>query len=163
MEPAWYRRLADRIIPGNVPSQTRQSMKTSVILAAILLAFPAMSSAGHRPRVFISSHCQPGPYFGRAPYYPYYPAYGYYAPGPVLSFSYVSRPRVYNAPRYYTRSVSSLEADVQRALRRLGYYDGPVDGDIGPRSREAIRDYQDDHGLAITGRVDGSLLRSLGV
>ena len=56
---------------------------------------------------------------------------------------------------------SSLEVNVQRALSRKGYYTGPIDGDIGPGTRSAIRTYQDDQGLRVTGRIDSALLRTL--
>ena len=52
---------------------------------------------------------------------------------------------------------------VQRALAGRGYYGGPIDGDIGPGSRAAIRAYQADHGMEVTGEIDGPLLRSLGI
>ena len=97
----------------------------------------------------------------------------YYAPRPFLNFSYVNTPfvstryvtssPVYRGTRYYEPVESSIEADVQRALRRFGYYRGSIDGDIGPRSRAAIREFQADTGLRVTGRIDGSLLRSLGI
>lgn len=63
--------------------------------------------------------------------------------------------------RYY--NTRSLEADVQSALRRQGYYYGPVDGDIGPGTRSAIRNYQIDRRLPVTGRIDTYLIRSLGL
>lgn len=66
------------------------------------------------------------------------------------------------APRPYAQP-RSLEADVQAALRRNGYYRGPVDGEIGASTRSAIRDYQYDQGLSATGRIDRSLLNSLGL
>ena len=55
----------------------------------------------------------------------------------------------------------SLAADVQRALKSRGYYYGSVDGLIGSGSRAAIRAYQRDHRMSITGRIDRALLRSL--
>jgi hypothetical protein len=62
-------------------------------------------------------------------------------------------------PAYYP---GSLGTDVQVALRRRGYYHGPIDGDIGPGSRAAISAYQYDHGLPVTGGIDGPLRHSLG-
>jgi peptidoglycan hydrolase-like protein with peptidoglycan-binding domain len=59
--------------------------------------------------------------------------------------------------------VDSLPVAVQRRLAHLGYYHGPIDGAIGPGSRRAIRRYQADHGLPVTGDIDRPLRRSLGV
>jgi hypothetical protein len=97
-----------------------------------------------------------GYYYG-PPGVPYY----YEAPGVVY---YSSRAAV--PSRYVVREVvrsDSLDASVQRALARRGYYHGPIDGDIGPGSRSAIARYQRDRGLAVTGTINSSLLRSLGI
>lgn len=109
-----------------------------------------------------------GGYYGRSHYgysRPYY-GYGY---GPSIGVSYYSRPsysyettRVYRGSSAYDPS-DDLAVDVQRALKRRGYYTGSVDGDIGPGSRSAIRAYQADRGLPVTGRIDSSLLRALGI
>jgi len=70
-------------------------------------------------------------------------------------------------PAYYPAAPSavgsSLVADVQSSLANAGYNPGPVDGDAGPQTREAIAGYQQDHGMAPTGRIDGPLLDSLGL
>ena len=135
-------------------------MKVHAILDALVLAAPAASFADHRSFFVSSDRCAPRHYGG---YSPYYRPYGWYAPRPFVSLSYVSERPIYRASRYYEGDDSSFESDVQRALKRRGYYSGAVDGDIGPGSRAAIREYQADHGLRVTGRVDGSLLRSLGI
>ncbi len=44
---------------------------------------------------------------------------------------------------------------VQTALARLGYYDGQVDGIFGPDTRAAIRRYQHELGVSMTGRLTG--------
>ena len=104
-------------------------------------------------------------YYGRSYYgYPYYGyGYGYY---PRTSFFFnFSRPAYYgyDDSRVYRGAVvgDSLAVDVQRALRSRGYYRGYIDGDVGPGTRAAIRAYQRDRGLSVTGRIDSSLLRSL--
>lgn len=58
---------------------------------------------------------------------------------------------------------TSLVSDVQAALANSGYDPGPVDGLLGSGTRNAISAYQADHGLNVTGRIDGALLRSLGL
>ena len=40
--------------------------------------------------------------------------------------------------------------DVQRLLNQLGYNAGPVDGAMGTRTREAIRAFQRQHGMAVS-------------
>jgi hypothetical protein len=112
-------------------------------------------------------------YYGRSYYNGYrYPryyggSYGYYGRpyyGPSIGLSFYSRPTYYSSRVYRGAVVNdSLAADVQRALKRRGYYHGSIDGDIGPGSRSAIRAYQRDKGLSITGRIDNALLRSLRV
>ena len=93
--------------------------------------------------------------YGRSPYY-------YSRPG--IGFSYYGRPSsVYRGQAVYGSYSDSLAVDVQRELRRRGYYRGAIDGDIGPGSRAAIRAYQYDRGLSATGRIDSSLLRALGI
>ncbi|WP_019959883.1 peptidoglycan-binding protein [Woodsholea maritima] len=53
---------------------------------------------------------------------------------------------------------------VQRAqtlLARLGYDVGPTDGDVGPKTREAIIAYQSEHNLDQTGTIDAALIARL--
>lgn len=41
--------------------------------------------------------------------------------------------------------------DIQAALKEAGYYEGPIDGKLGPKSRKAIRDFQTNRGLTVDG------------
>ena len=50
---------------------------------------------------------------------------------------------------------------VQIALMARGYYDGIVDGDVGPATRRALRAYQTKVGLAQTGTISPETLLSL--
>ena len=84
------------------------------------------------------------------------PAFGFYSRPYYDGGYYYDAPRVYDAHRY-----RSLPMDVQAALSSRGYYRGPIDGDIGPGSRAAIRAYQRDHRLPMSGRIDDPLLRAL--
>lgn len=42
-------------------------------------------------------------------------------------------------------------AAIQRALKSAGYYQGTIDGKVGSRTRQAIRNFQRDNGLAADG------------
>ncbi len=44
-------------------------------------------------------------------------------------------------------------ASIQKALKGAGYYQGEVDGKIGPDTREAVRNFQRDNGLTPDGIV----------
>ena len=52
-------------------------------------------------------------------------------------------------------------ADVQAELQQMGYYTGEVDGLLGPLTRQALRDYQADHGLMVTEAIDEPTLEEL--
>jgi membrane-bound lytic murein transglycosylase B len=52
-------------------------------------------------------------------------------------------------------------AELQRYLAKAGYYDGAIDGKLGPRSREAIRAYQSSAGMVADGFAGLQLLQTL--
>jgi peptidoglycan hydrolase-like protein with peptidoglycan-binding domain len=52
---------------------------------------------------------------------------------------------------------------VQLALEEAGYYVGDNRGNFGFETRAAVRRYQRDKGLAITGKIDTTLLKTLGL
>ena len=58
---------------------------------------------------------------------------------------------------------NTLAVSVQTKLANQGYYHGQVDGVIGSGSMEAIRRFQADHRLPVTGKIDPKLLKALGI
>ena len=52
-------------------------------------------------------------------------------------------------------------AGVQERLNLLNYFSGRVDGDLGPRTRNALKSFQRKHALNETGDCDETTLRSL--
>ena len=79
-------------------------------------------------------------------YDPYYSSYAY--DGPIYGYNGLPPDQVV--------------ADVQGALQQLGYYQGPIDGVLGPATQEAIERYQRDHALPVTGGIDHRTLASMG-
>jgi Putative peptidoglycan binding domain len=85
----------------------------------------------------------------------WYPAWGY------DSNAYYA----YDGPIYAYNDLppDQVIANVQAALQQQGYYQGEVDGLLGPLTRAAVANYQRDHGLYITSAIDRPTLSSLGM
>src|SRR5437763_11091216 len=94
-----------------------------------------------------------GWYYWNAGYW--FPAWGY---APSVSY-------VYDGPMYGYNgwTPDRITVEVQQQLARAGYYDGPIDGLLGPMTREAIAAYQAENGLAITSAIDEPTLATLGL
>lgn len=61
---------------------------------------------------------------------------------------------VINTPGEIPSSAGAARAaDIQMALRRAGYYDGPIDGKVGRKTTKAIKEFQRAHGLKADGKV----------
>ena len=50
-------------------------------------------------------------------------------------------------------STAPSAREIQQALKNAGFYQGPVDGKVGPQTRDAIREFQRVHGLVDDGKV----------
>ena len=51
----------------------------------------------------------------------------------------------------------------QQVLKNDGIYSGPIDGRMSQDMREAIRSFQQSHGLNVTGAIDDDTARELGL
>jgi hypothetical protein len=146
--------------------------RTKILLFAVALAGAlALPATAH-------DHGRGGHHYGG-----YRPSYGgyHYGGGPHFSFGFgIGAPLFYPSPyygSYYSyspyvyRAVPAPEVavgrqvavEVQQVLARNGYYHGPIDGDLGLGSRAAIRRWQADRGLPVTGLLDSPTLRSMGL
>jgi hypothetical protein len=94
------------------------------------------------------------PYYWDAGYW--YPAWGYdpgasyYYDGPI----YASNPEM---------DPGQVVANVQSALQQQGFYQGDIDGVLGPQTRAALAEFQSAQGLEPTGVVDEPTLETLGM
>src|SRR5437588_10150000 len=87
----------------------------------------------------------------------WYPAWGYDQGAQYYA---------YDGPIYVGQRAEPPDqviADVQSALKDMGYYTGDVDGLLGPLTREALTAYQGDHGLYTTAVIDEPTLDALGM
>ena len=86
----------------------------------------------------------------------WYPAWGY---DPAFSIY------VYDGPIYSYDNLppDQVTMNVQTALQDEGYYTGDIDGQVGPKTREALGAYQTDHNLEVTSAVDEPTVEALGL
>jgi Putative peptidoglycan binding domain len=106
----------------------------------------------HYPRVELIGG---GYYYWNSGYW--YPAWGY---SPSAEYY------AYDGPIYVGQRAEPPDqviADVQATLQQMGYYQGEVDGLLGPLTRQALTAYQADQGLATTAAIDQPTLDSLGM
>jgi peptidoglycan hydrolase-like protein with peptidoglycan-binding domain len=64
-------------------------------------------------------------------------------------------------PTLVRATTSPLTIETQKALVRLGYDPGPIDGVAGANTRAAIEAYQTANGLLVTGQVSDPLLKHM--
>ncbi len=50
---------------------------------------------------------------------------------------------------------------VQKSLKIIGYNPGPIDGILGQKTRSALREFQDDYGIYISGYITDKTLNAL--
>jgi hypothetical protein len=96
-----------------------------------------------------------GYYYWNSGYW--YPAWGY---SPSVEYY------AYDGPIYVGQRAEPPDqviADVQAELQQMGYYQGEVDGLLGPMTQQALTAYQADQGLATTAAIDQPTLDSLGM
>ncbi|MEW6244053.1 MAG: polysaccharide deacetylase family protein [Bacillota bacterium] len=65
------------------------------------------------------------------------------------------------APRLGSKGPHIL--DLQRRLSKAGFSPGPLDGIFGKKTLEAVRAFQEDRGLSVTGLIDETTARALGI
>jgi len=85
----------------------------------------------------------------------WFPAWGY---APYVTFA-------FDGPIYGYNGLTpdQVTVNVQQQLAAAGYYTGPIDGELGPMTREAIANYQADNGLAVTSAIDEPTLATMGL
>ncbi len=89
----------------------------------------------------------------------------------VAANAFYGQAGVHPAPLFATRSATAESRSanaspetiqaVQLALLQGGFYDGPLDGRNGPKTRRAVEDFERGAGLAVTGEPSEALLSAL--
>jgi hypothetical protein len=136
---------------------TAKSNVNRLILVGLVCALPVFAQTAHAGAWSFD--------FGFSPFW--YPGpvydYGYPYPDDYPDYYYYPDSSDYRDRRGSSdqRSTVSIEVLVQSALARRGYYSGPVDGVIGSGTRNAIREFQNDNQLPVTGQIDAPLVQAL--
>ena len=104
----------------------------------------------HHPRIVVVLG---GAYYWNSGYW--YPAWGY-----NQGYHYPYDGPIYG---YGDLTPDQVIVNVQVQLQRDGYYAGPIDGLLGPGTRQGLAAFQADRGLAITSAIDEPTLASLGL
>jgi peptidoglycan hydrolase-like protein with peptidoglycan-binding domain len=63
--------------------------------------------------------------------------------------------------RVHSAEAKALIGSVQVSLAKLGYGPGPINGRLGPSTSRAIRKFEADQGLPVSGRISGPLISRL--
>jgi hypothetical protein len=103
--------------------------------------------------------------YGYYPYGAYYPSsdYSYYDDSYYADDSAPNEHAKASESEYEDAAADSSISAVQSALSREGYYSGAVDGSFGVETRNALRRFQRDRGLSVTGRIDRATTNALGL
>ena len=112
--------------------------------------------SGYATNGYYGNSGYPSYYYGGGSGYPYS---GYYSGWPYGSYSYYPYSYYGGGYAYGTGTVAA----VQRRLGEFGFYDGVVDGVMGPRTRAAIAAFESTHGMVVDGVISGRLLNRMGL
>jgi murein L,D-transpeptidase YcbB/YkuD len=88
------------------------------------------------------------------------------ATSPVGALAPVSVRAIPEAPAIQSSSrptIKPSKTEIQRALKAAGFYQGSVDGKIGPQTKAAIREFQRAHGLVDDGVVGARTWEKLSI
>lgn len=151
-EPSRWLRVLRWLVPSR-PADTLAAFVAAIATAAILVNALALQPVRHPAPLFAAETNAPAP-AASEPVSPKrtVPA----APAPRAASTPPAPPQ--RPDTAAVRQRSDLVADVQRELTALGFYEGAIDGLLGPRTGQAIRDFEQSQGLKITGDPSTMLL-----
>ncbi|MDP2913383.1 MAG: peptidoglycan-binding domain-containing protein [Candidatus Omnitrophota bacterium] len=64
-----------------------------------------------------------------------------------------AQPQMADTKPPITKEKGDKDKDIQRALKNSGFYAGAIDGKVGPRTKNAIKEFQKAKGLVVDGKV----------
>jgi peptidoglycan hydrolase-like protein with peptidoglycan-binding domain len=70
---------------------------------------------------------------------------------------------VRNSESPNTTSRSTLVQSAQQSLNEKGFDAGAPDGQWGPKTEDAVRNFQSANGLQLTGQLDSQTIAALGI
>lgn len=88
--------------------------------------------------------------------------FGIFYGGTIATLNYFT-PLSVEEPALPTSQSTNQNQNVQQKLKDLGYYSGNIDGILGAKSVQAIKNFQRDYGLTVDGIVGKNTLKALGL
>ena len=88
--------------------------------------------------------------------------FGIFYGGTIATLNYFT-PFSAQEPALPTSQSTNQNQNVQQKLKDLGYYSGNIDGILGTKSVQAIKNFQRDYGLTVDGIVGKNTLKALGL
>lgn len=89
-------------------------------------------------------------------------AFAIFYGGTIATLNYFT-PSVIEEPVAPTVQANNQNKQIQQRLKELGYYYGNIDGILGPKSIQAVKNFQRDYGLTVDGIVGKNTLKALGL
>ena len=143
-----------RFTPLRVADLVALAVAAGATLLVVLNA-TALQGARHPAPLFVKPQAAaPAPAVKRAA--PVVPSTPLLDPSPAVTP--VPQPRPAVAP---SRSRTDLVHDLQRELAARGFYDGAVDGDLSPRTSQAIRAFEQAQGIRVAGEANEVVLAQI--
>jgi peptidoglycan hydrolase-like protein with peptidoglycan-binding domain len=124
---------------------------------AVVVAFAA-SGAVLVNALVLQKSPHPAPLFAEASQATVQPVSTRANPASATNAAPVPVPRPAAAAPVVPAAKTGIILDIQRALAERNYYDGTVDGLLGPRTQQAIRNFEQANGIKPTGEPSDALL-----
>lgn len=136
---------------------------TLVLFLSLILFMTPGASLAHSGRTDSSGGHKDNKNASGLGYYHYHHGMGpHLHPNGICIYSSQASTTIKTTVKKSSNSTSIIKA-AQQELKDLGYYTGTVDGSFGPKSKAALKAFQEDNGLKVDGELGPKSKAALGI